>query len=112
MIEQRNNSSVYMPFQFCFVFTDLSIKAKFKQNASLWFPAYKMSGFAGVYGGGQACLVPQAVKNLPAMWETWVPSLGWGDPQRREQLPAPIFWPGEFHGLYRPWRRKESDMTE
>ena len=52
MIEQRNNSSVYMPFQFCFVFTDLSIKAKFKQNASLGFPAYKMSGFAGVYGDG------------------------------------------------------------
>ena len=20
------------------------------------------------------------VKNLPAMWETWVPSLGWEDP--------------------------------
>ena len=24
----------------------------------------------------------------------------------------PIFWPGEFHGLYSPWGRKESDMTE
>ena len=22
----------------------------------------------------------QLVKNLPAMWETWVPSLGWEDP--------------------------------
>ena len=22
----------------------------------------------------------QMVKNLPAMWETWVLSLGWGDP--------------------------------
>ena len=22
------------------------------------------------------------------------------------------FWPGEFHGLYGPWGRKESDMTE
>ena len=22
----------------------------------------------------------QLVKNLPAMWETWVPSLGWIDP--------------------------------
>ena len=21
-------------------------------------------------------------------------------------------WPGEFHGLYSPWGRKESDMTE
>ena len=25
-------------------------------------------------------LVAQAVKNLPAMWETWVQSLGWEDP--------------------------------
>ena len=25
-------------------------------------------------------LVAQVVKNLPAMWETWVQSLGWEDP--------------------------------
>ena len=30
----------------------------------------------------------------------------------REQLPTPVFWPGEFHGLYSPWGHKESDMTE
>jgi len=24
----------------------------------------------------------------------------------------PVFWPGEFHGLYSPWGRKESDTTE
>ena len=29
--------------------------------------------FLGFPGG-------QTVKNLPAMWETWVPSLGWEDP--------------------------------
>ena len=27
-----------------------------------------------------ASLVPQLVKNPPAMWETWVQSLGWEDP--------------------------------
>ena len=27
-----------------------------------------------------ASLVAQTVKNLPAMWETWVRSLGWEDP--------------------------------
>ena len=27
-----------------------------------------------------ASLVPQLVKNLPAMWETWVRPLGWEDP--------------------------------
>ena len=29
-------------------------------------------------------LVAQMVKSLPAMWETWVPSLGWEDPLERE----------------------------
>ena len=27
-----------------------------------------------------ASLVAQLVKNLPAMWDTWVRSLGWEDP--------------------------------
>ena len=27
-------------------------------------------------------------------------------------LPTPVFWPGELHGLFSPWGRKESDMTE
>ena len=46
------------------------------------------------------------------MQETWVQSLGGKIPWRRERLPTPIFWPGEFHGLYSPWGRKESDTTE
>ena len=25
---------------------------------------------------------------------------------------APVFLPGEFHGLYSPWGHKESDTTE
>ena len=33
-------------------------------------------------------------------------------PRRREWLPTPAFWLGEFHGLYSPWGRKESDTTE
>jgi len=33
-------------------------------------------------------------------------------PWRRERLPTPVFWPEEFHGLYSPWGRKESDKTE
>ena len=30
--------------------------------------------------GGRASLVAQTIKNPPAMWETWVQSLGWEDP--------------------------------
>jgi len=41
--------------------------------------------------------VVQLVKNLPAMWEIWVPSLGWEDPQEKGKATHSIFWPGEFH---------------
>ena len=26
---------------------------------------------------------------------------------RREKVPTPLLWPGEFHGLYSPWSGKE-----
>ena len=54
----------------------------------------------------------QLVKNPPAMWETWVQSLGYEHPLRRARLPTPVFWPREFHGLYSPWGCRESDTTE
>ena len=40
-----------------------------------------------------------------------IPGLG-RFPWRREKLPIPVFWPGEFHKLYGPWGGQESDMTE
>ena len=43
-----------------------------------------------------ASLVAQQVKNLPAMSENWVRSLGWEDPLEKERLPIPVCWPGEF----------------
>ena len=33
-------------------------------------------------------------------------------PWRRERLPTPVFWPGEFYGLYSSWSHKELDKTE
>ena len=30
-------------------------------------------------------MVAQTVKNLPAMWETWIQSLGWEDPLEKEK---------------------------
>ena len=57
----------------------------------------------------------QTVKNLPAMRETgfdlWVGKMPW----RRERLPTPVFWPGEFAGLWSQRQGeglKELDMTE
>ena len=57
------------------------------------------------------------VKNPPAMWETWVQSLGWEDPWRRAWQLTPVFLPGKSHGRrslasYSLWGHKESDMTE
>ena len=57
----------------------------------------------------EVSLVAQMVKNLPAMWEPWVQSLGWEDPLE--------ILPGELHGQrslvgYNPWDHKELDTTE
>ena len=38
----------------------------------------------------------------------WVGKIPW----RMEWLPIPVFWPGEFRGLYSPWGCKELDVTE
>ena len=61
-----------------------------------------------------ACLVAQLIKNLTVMWENWVRSLGWEDPPEKGKATCSsiLFWPGEFHGLFSPWDRKESDTTE
>ena len=60
----------------------------------------------------RASPVAQLVKNPPAMQEArfnpWVQKIPW----KRERLPTPVFWPGEFQGVYSPWRRKKSDTTE
>ena len=40
-----------------------------------------------------------------------IPGLG-RSPGEGEMLSTPVFWLGEFHGLYSPWGHKESDTTE
>ena len=60
-----------------------------------------------------ASLVAQLVKNMLAMWENWTQIFWAGKiPWRRERVPTPVFWPGEFSGLCNPWGHKESDTTE
>ena len=65
----------------------------------------------------RASLVVQLVKNPPAMWETWLRSLGWEDPPEKEMathsstLAWRIPWMEELDGL-QSTGRKESDMTE
>ena len=38
------------------------------------------------------------VKNLPALWKTWVQSLGWEDPLEEGMAAIPVILPVEFHG--------------
>ena len=59
----------------------------------------------------------QMVKNLSAMQETHVLSLGGEGLLEKDWQPTLVFLPGELHGLrdlvgYSPWGLKESDMTE
>ena len=65
----------------------------------------------------RSSLVAQMIKNLPAMQETGVWSLGQKGLLEKEMVPTPVFLPGEFHGQrslvnYGPWDPKELDMTE
>ena len=64
-----------------------------------------------------ASLVVQMIKNLPAMKETWVPSLGQEDPLEKgmathSTIPAWEIPRTEVLEGYNPWYHKESDMTE
>ena len=66
-----------------------------------------------------ASLVAHLVRNPPAMWETWVWSLGWEDPKEEGNtndssiLAWRIAWI-VMYGIviYSPWGHKESDTTE
>ena len=57
-----------------------------------------------------ASLMAQLVKNLKCGRPCFEPieKIPW----RRERLPTPVLWPGEFQGLYSPCSHKESDTTE
>ena len=62
-------------------------------------------------------LVAQMIKNLPAVQETQLQSLGGEDPLGKGMLPTPVFLPGKSHGqrilgAYSPSGGKESDMTK
>ena len=64
-----------------------------------------------------AFLGAQVVKNLPAMQETRVRSLGQENPLEKGMAHTLVSLPGEFHGQrslagYSPWGRRELDTTE
>ena len=59
----------------------------------------------------------QIVKNMPAMQEMRVQSLGQDDPLEKEMATTSVFLTAESHWQrnpvgYSPWGCKQSDMTE
>ena len=60
----------------------------------------------GHFYKGLSFMMTQTVKNWPAMWETWVRSLGCEGPLEQEIAPTPAFLPGESMEI------SESDRTE
>ena len=63
-------------------------------------------------------LIAQSVKNLPAMQETWIRTLGWEDPLEKEVANnTPVLLPGKSQGQrslagYSPWdQRVSSDLA-
>ena len=81
-------------------------------NLDMWCPVcpplvsaiylQSISSFSGSADKESAC------KEGRPGFDPWVGKIPW----RREGLPTPVFWPGEFHGPYSSWGCKESDMTE
>ena len=59
-----------------------------------------------------ASLVTQLVKNLPAMWETWVRSLGWEDPLEKGKATHSSILAWRIPWTVQSMGCKESDMTE
>ena len=79
--------------------------------ASLGFPelcsVFKSSSVSGVISQGahrphQDC----SVRDLGS-----IPGLG-GSPGEGSSSPTPVLWPGDSHGLYRPWGCRGSDTAE
>ena len=55
-----------------------------------WYPSLLITGFPDSSAGKESSY---------NTGDSWVGKISW----RRERLPTPIFWPGEFHALYSPW---------
>ena len=59
-------------------------------------------GFPGGSAGKESTCNVEDLGSIP----------GLGRPPAEGKGYQPVFWPGEFHGLYSPWGRKELDMTK
>ena len=61
-----------------------SLRFLFKRRHTAIYTQFLEATFATIFAKKGASLMAQTVKNLPAMQETWVWSLGWEDPLEKE----------------------------
>ena len=81
-----------------------------KENGEgMWFSHPAHLGPSRTVSGPGLCPLPPLLRSFArSPWtrdagdQSSIPGLG-RFPWRRERLPTPVFWPGEFHGLYSPW---------
>ena len=118
-----------------------------EQLGEWWTPLLRQRSEDQLTFFREKCLRAQVLQTCPTLWdptdcrlraslsmeffrqESWselpfpspgdlsIPGFEPEPPAKREWLPTPVFWPGEFHGQrrlagYSPWGHKESDSTE
>ena len=84
------------------IFPELSNRLSLSVHRQSWVMYPYLRGFSGGSAGKESAC------NERPEFSPWVGKTPW----RRDWLPTPVFWPGEFHELHSPWGHKESDMTE
>ena len=61
-----------------------------------------------IYSMYLAQLVKNRLQYRRPQFDPWVGKIYW----RRDRLPTPVFWPGEFQGLYSLWGQKASTAEQ
>ena len=92
----------------CFRLYQLSDKITWQEKSQILYSELHDLSLDLALGGKKkkknwCSLVTQLLKNLPAMWETWVQLLGWENSLENGTATHSsilVFWPEEFHGLY------------
>ena len=109
-------SSILIKADFIFPHSSLGKESACNAGDHSLIPGLGRSTGEGIgcpFQNSWASLVAQLVKKnymqcRRPRFNPWVGKIPW----RRERLPTPVSWPGEFHGLFSPWGCKESDTTE
>ena len=83
------------------------------EDRSSFIKPFCVSAFPGDSVGKESAHVKKKKKKICPQcrrpgFDPWIGKIPW----RREKLPTPVFWPGEFRGPYSPWGRKELDTPE